>query len=124
MRLGGMAGNFRSPEKPAAIPRAAAPPRYAPLAGTHWLKVRAMTGRRDALGALVAVSAGGKTQRRRVLAGSSYMSSNEPLAHFGLGQSARVDEILVLWPGGAQERFPGVEADQVISLRQGAGEAP
>jgi hypothetical protein len=95
----------------------------APAGGSHWLQVRAVTGERDALGALVTVRAGGTGHRRHLLAGNSYLTGSPPVAHFGLGGSETVEEILVVWPDGRRERFAGVPADQALTLRQGTGEA-
>jgi hypothetical protein len=96
----------------------------APRAGTHWLMVRALTRGRDALGAQVRVWAGGREFLGLALAASSYGSSNDPRAHFGLGANASVDGIDVLWPDGQREGFPGTGVDRVITLRQGEGRAP
>ncbi|MEQ1895491.1 MAG: CRTAC1 family protein, partial [Planctomycetota bacterium] len=96
----------------------------APAAGTHWLLVRVLTHGRDALGAHVLVTAGGKQQLAAALAGYSYCSSNDPRAHFGLGASAQYDALEVLWPDGQRERFPGGAADREVRLVQGEGEHP
>ena len=53
--------------------------------------------------------------------GYSYQCSNDPRAHFGLGDVARVDAIQVRWPDGSHEEFPGREADQAVTLRKGEG---
>ena len=90
----------------------------------HWLMVRAIDpalGGRDAYGAEVSVQAGGRRQVAWVNPGYSYACSNDPRAHFGLGQASRVEAITVLWPDGKQESFPGVAADQLIVLRCGQG---
>ena len=55
--------------------------------------------------------------------GTSYLCSNDPRAHFGLGAANRVDRIDVRWPDGSDESFPGVGADQAIRLVQGQGRA-
>ncbi len=52
---------------------------------------------------------------------SSYQSSNDPRAHFGLGGVAQVDAIQVLWPDGLEEAFRGGPADRVLVLRRGEG---
>jgi hypothetical protein len=91
----------------------------APPAGSHWLIVRAMTGRRDAIGARITVEAGGERRVAPVLPGSSYQSSHDPRVHFGLGRSAAVDAVEVLWPDGRVERFPGTPADRAVTLVQG-----
>jgi hypothetical protein len=91
----------------------------------HWLAVRALLpkhGGRDALGAEINVTAGGKSFQRLIYTGSSYLSGNDPRAHFGLGPAERYDEIRVVWPDGAEERFPGGAADREVVLRQGEGQ--
>jgi hypothetical protein len=91
----------------------------------HWLLVRALLekkwGGRDAYGAEVTVVAGKRRWTRLVNPGTSYLSSNDPRAHFGLGAAQRVDAIQVLWPDGSRESFPGRAADQVVKLRKGTG---
>jgi hypothetical protein len=52
---------------------------------------------------------------------TSYLCSNDPRAHFGLGSAERVDEIVVRWPDGSRETFPGGAADQPVVLRKGDG---
>lgn len=90
----------------------------------HWLMVRAIDpalGGRDAYGAEVSVQAGGRRQVSWINPGYSYECSNDPRAHFGLGQASRVETMNVLWPDGKQESFPGAVADQLIVLRRGQG---
>jgi hypothetical protein len=89
----------------------------------HWLLVRARDPAlgRDAYGATVAVLAGGRRQVALINPGQSYLCSNDPRAHFGLGGADRVDVITVLWPDGTEEEFPGCEADRPIELRKGTG---
>lgn len=89
--------------------------------GNHWLLVRALTHNRDALGATVVVSAGGRRLVRPILAGYSYASSNDPRAHFGLGQTTRVDTLEVTWPDGRREKFPVEKIDCAMTVRQGTG---
>ncbi|MGH9389171.1 MAG: CRTAC1 family protein, partial [Vicinamibacteria bacterium] len=50
----------------------------------RWLMVRALDGKRDAHGAVVTVSAGGKRYVRLADPAYSYLSSNDPRAHFGI----------------------------------------
>ena len=40
---------------------------------------------------------GGKTQAQAVMSQASYMSSNDPRLHFGLGKETKAD-IEVMWP--------------------------
>ncbi|MHC5115060.1 MAG: CRTAC1 family protein [Planctomycetota bacterium] len=89
----------------------------------HWLIIRAVDPalRRDAYGARIVVTAGGRARHRTVNAGYSYASSCDPRAHFGLGDAATVDSIEVHWPDGLVESFPGGAADRLITLERGKG---
>jgi len=90
----------------------------------HWLELKlAGTGKspRDAVGATVYVTANGMKQRGDVISGGSYMSSNDPRPHFGLGQSAKVDDIEVHWPSGKVEHFTAPGVDRILNLAEGTG---
>jgi hypothetical protein len=89
----------------------------------HWLSVRAIDPKlhRDAYGAEITVHAGKRTWFRLANPGYSYLCSNDPRVHFGLGEVSRVTAIHVLWPDGTKETFPGCGADQKITLRKGSG---
>jgi hypothetical protein len=94
----------------------------------HSLIVRlAGTGQnREAIGARVRVTAASATgtattQRRDVVAGSSYLSQNDLRLHFGLGAATQADVLEVRWPSGAVETLRNVPADQIVTIRQGQG---
>jgi hypothetical protein len=90
----------------------------------HWLLVQAVDpahGGRPAYGAEVRVEAGGRSWLGWVNPGSSYLCSNDPRAHFGLGPAGQVDRIRVRWPDGTEEAFPGVGADRALTLVKGQG---
>ena len=91
----------------------------------HWLLIRALDPalHRDAYGAVVTVQAAGRRWLRWVNPGSSYLSTNDPRVHFGLGSAERVDSIYIVWPDGSTEDFPGRPADANIVLRKGEGTA-
>ena len=91
----------------------------------HWLTVRVTEpafGGRDAYGAEVTITANGRRQIAWVNPSQSYLCSNDPRAHFGLGSDADVESISVIWLDGTEEQFPGVKADQFITLQHGAGQ--
>jgi hypothetical protein len=90
----------------------------------HWLLVRtvdAALGGRDAYGAEATVHAGGRSWKRWLNPASSYLCSNDPRAHFGLGRADRVDSIEVVWPDGTVEDFRGGPVDERVTLRKGEG---
>ena len=66
------------------------------------------------------VQYGGKKQAQELMSQSSYLSSNDPRLHFGLG-SATTADVQVRWPDGKTETFPHIAADQLLTLREGHG---
>jgi hypothetical protein len=90
----------------------------------HWLELKLVGGPkspRDAVGATVYVTANGMKQRGDVLSGGSYLSSNDPRPHFGLGQATTVDAIEVHWPSGKVENFTVPGVDRIVTITEGTG---
>jgi hypothetical protein len=89
----------------------------------HWLEVRALDPalKRDAYGAEVHVDAGGRRRAGLVSTAGSFLCSNDPRVHFGLGAADRVEAVRVVWPDGTEETFPGGPADRQVVLRKGEG---
>jgi hypothetical protein len=80
-----------------------------------------VTSNRDAVGARVAVSAGGRVRSLVRAGGTSYLSASDPRLLFGLGDEPRVQEVEVRWPKGRTERFGAFDADRYVTLREGEG---
>jgi len=90
----------------------------------HWLELKLVGGPkspRDAVGSTVYVTANGMKQRGDVLSGGSYLSSNDPRPHFGLGQATTVDAIEVHWPSGKMENFTVPGVDRIVTITEGMG---
>ncbi|MEX2421573.1 MAG: CRTAC1 family protein, partial [Actinomycetota bacterium] len=88
------------------------------IAHGHWLEVHLRT---FAPGTVVtAVLADGRRLVREVLAGSSYLSSEDPRVHFGLGDVTRVRELRVRFPGGKEIRRADVTADRIVTVGPGS----
>jgi len=88
----------------------------------HWLTIRAIDpnrGGRDAYGAEIFVQAGNSRWQRLIQPSYSFLVSNDPRAHFGLGSHTKVEAIRVVWPDGNEEDFPGGPVDRMITLRKG-----
>jgi enediyne biosynthesis protein E4 len=73
---------------------------------------------RDAVGAVVTVTAGGRRRRGWRYGGGSYQSASDPRIHFGLDED-RVEQVEVRWPSGRVDRFGRLEADRGYRLREG-----
>ena len=72
----------------------------------------------------VTIRAGGRTFTRELHAGSSYLSSDEPAVHAGLGGAERIDEVTVRWPGGPVETFTNLPVNRRMTLRRGDSTVP
>ena len=91
-----------------------------PNAG-HWLEINLVGTRcnRDGLGALVTVTAGGRSLLRLCTTSGSYLSASDKRVHFGLGASTTADTVVVQWPDGRKDTWPSVHTDQIVTLREG-----
>jgi len=88
----------------------------------HWLMFRVVDAHgRDALGAELTMMVGSRSIRRDVRAAYSYLASNDPRVHVGLGHEAGVRGVAVRWPDGAHERFGDFAGDKIVVLRRGGG---
>jgi hypothetical protein len=66
-------------------------------------------------GAVITASlSGGQTLTRELRAGSSYLSSEDPRAHFGLGDAAAVRKLVITWPDGERTAIHDVEANRIV----------
>jgi tetratricopeptide (TPR) repeat protein len=73
---------------------------------------------RDAVGARVVVTGGGRKQTAWRTGGGSYLSASDPRLHVGLGPARRAESVEVRWPGGHTDRFENLDADAAYHLRE------
>lgn len=84
----------------------------------HYLQIRLAgpNGNADGLGAKVRIIANGSEQYHEQHIYRGYLSSVDPVIHFGLGARNRVDTLIVLWPDGKGQVLTGIPADQQLEL--------
>lgn len=86
--------------------------------GNHWMRVLPLTPHgAPARGAVVTCVAGGRQQRRVICAGSGYLCQMEPVAHFGLGTMAEVEQVEVRWPDGTVAVVDNPPAGRVLTIQ-------
>ncbi len=90
----------------------------------NWIKIKLIGTKcnRTAIGARLRVVTGKHAQMDEVHSGGSVMSQSDLRLHFGLGAASVVDLIEVKWPTTqAVERFSGIRANQILTIREGSG---
>ncbi len=93
--------------------------------GNHWvgLRLQGTSCNRDAIGAVLTWSVGGKQRSRMKNSGGSYLSSHDPREVIGLGAAKSLDWIEVRWPRPSErvERIERVPVDRYIRIVEGKG---
>ncbi|HSR68044.1 MAG TPA: CRTAC1 family protein [Acidobacteriota bacterium] len=93
--------------------------------GNQWVGLRLVgrTSNRDAIGAVVRYSAGGKVRTRHLNGGGSYLSAHDPRLILGLGSASQVDWIEVQWPAPSErlERLKEVPLNRYLTIEEGKG---
>ena len=83
-------------------------------AAGNWLEVGLDTFAPGTL--ITAVLPDGRELVRETFAGSSYLSSEDPRSHFGLGTAGLVSELVVRWPDGQETVIEDVAANQLLTV--------
>jgi enediyne biosynthesis protein E4 len=73
---------------------------------------------RDAIGALVTVTAAARIQVGERIGGSSYCSSSDSRLLFGLGKTEQVDKVEVRWPTGVVSTLEHVQARKYYRVEE------
>ncbi len=87
----------------------------------NWLGItlKGKFGPASAIGALLTVKTGNKTQVLVNQPASTYLSYNDPRLHIGLGKYDTIDQLEITWPQGEKEVFKVIEVNQFITIVQG-----
>jgi enediyne biosynthesis protein E4 len=93
--------------------------------GNNWLglKLEGVECNRDAIGARIVWTAGGKQRSRLKNNGGSYLSSHDPREVLGIGAAAKIDEVEIHWPRPSKQidRFTNLPTNQYIHIREKDG---
>ena len=88
--------------------------------GSHYLTVRLHGdgANTSGIGTKVIVRHGATTQMAEQMPTRGFQSSVDPRLHFGLGTSARIDTLTVIWPDHRFQTLTGASVDRVLTLEQ------
>ncbi len=86
----------------------------------HWLKFRLLgtSANHHGVGARIDLWAGQLHTTRWCTAGEGENDFHSMEVEFGLGSASVADSVRVIWPGGAEQHFTNLEADQIMTVQQ------
>ena len=88
----------------------------------NWIELRLVgtKSNRDAIGARIALRAGGKSWIREVNGGNGYAGQSTKTVHFGLGALDRIDSVEIRWPSGLKQTVT-VTVGRISTIEEGKG---
>ncbi|MCJ7467983.1 MAG: CRTAC1 family protein [Maribacter sp.] len=95
------------------------------LAKGNWLKValQGIEADKNGIGSRVEIVAEGIHMIREIDGGgSSHLSQNSTIAHFGLGNAINVDSVIVTWVGGKKQLLLDQKVNQMLLISEAKGE--
>jgi hypothetical protein len=87
------------------------------------LELRGTVSNRFGAGAVVRIETAQGRQMRTLTLARGYLSTSEPVVHFGLGPDKAIRQLTIEWPGGAKQNFENIDADRHYVITEPAGPA-
>lgn len=94
------------------------------IANRNWLQITVTENDQIPVsyGTTAELYAGGTYQYQVLNTLKGFLSSSEPLIHFGLGTLPVVDSLIITWPSGDKEIMRNVTVNQRLNLKKGSGQ--
>ncbi len=88
--------------------------------GRHWIQfdLQGRRSNRSAIGARVEVQWAGKKQVQEVVAASGFSAQNQHRLHYGLGDAAAIDRVVIRWPSGAVQTIEQPAVDMLHAIME------
>jgi hypothetical protein len=86
--------------------------------GNHWIGFRLVghKSNRDGIGATIRIDTSTGSQWSSVTTASSYMSSSDVRAHFGIAADTSVKRLEIRWPSGIVQHLENVPGDRYLQV--------
>lgn len=82
------------------------------------IALRGSRSNRFGVGATVRLETESGVQVRALVLARGYLSTSEPVLHFGLGDDARIKRVSVEWPAGGVQTFTDLAADRRYTITE------
>lgn len=70
------------------------------------------------VGARVEIHSDTGTQTREIYTSGGFLSTDEPIAHFGIGKASQIDRVKILWPSGATQEIQNLKAGKIHTIEE------
>jgi enediyne biosynthesis protein E4 len=80
------------------------------------LKLKGSLENPQGIGAEVSVFYNHQQQTAQVLSGRGYLSKSEDIVHFGLGETTKIDSVIIHWANNKNQKLVNVPINQVINV--------
>lgn len=86
----------------------------------NWIRIKLEGNEsdRNGIGAMVEVTVGDTKMIRELDGGSSHLSQNSLIAHFGIGAATMINSVKVIWPGGKVQTLERQQANQLLVIQE------
>lgn len=88
------------------------------------IELRGTVSNRFGIGAYVRIESALGVQAQQLTLSRGYMSSSEPVVHFGLGSDTTIKRLTVTWPSGHSQTFENLGVDRRFTITEPSGAAP
>ncbi|MGJ8697781.1 MAG: FG-GAP-like repeat-containing protein [Verrucomicrobiaceae bacterium] len=82
------------------------------------IQLRGKQSNKFGLGARVEIHLGENSQTREIYTSGGFLSTDEPIAHFGIGKAREVDRVEIRWPSGAIQEVRNLEAGRIHTIHE------
>lgn len=88
--------------------------------GNNWIAfdLEGSQSNASAIGAKVTLVWDAQSQSQIISGGIGFSSQNQRRAHFGIGQSAQVDKLIIQWPSGQMQEVDAPEINKVHEIKE------
>ncbi|MCH9660820.1 MAG: VCBS repeat-containing protein, partial [Bacteroidetes bacterium] len=84
------------------------------------VKLKGNADNKFGLGTKVTIKSNGEEQFQELTSARGYLSTSEPILHFGLRGHEKVDEMQIIWPNGTIENHSNIKINKLLEFVQKA----
>ena len=82
------------------------------------VKLNGSKNNRDGIGAKITINTGSEKQTRTINIARGYLSSDEPVAHFGITEDEKISKLTVQWPNGKEQVFKDLNGGNFFEINE------